>query len=93
MDKCHRKQPPLPEMAMVRVKTGGKSARVLSVMIVRGKPLWEQDKIGMCRLFVPVKHAGMSLRYMVATLSSDRDRIRLIDNLLFKTSNNHSRFL
>jgi len=69
----------------VRVKTGGKSARVLSVMVVRGKPLWEQDKIGMCRLFVPVKHAGMSLRYMVATLLAETESGLLITSFKSKS--------
>lgn len=35
--------------ARERVKTGGKSTRYMAVMACRGKPLREQDKIGMCR--------------------------------------------
>lgn len=33
----------------VRVKTCGKSIRYVPVMVCKGKPLREQDKIGMCR--------------------------------------------
>ena len=47
---------------MVRVKTGGKSTRLVAAMQLVGKPYREQDKVGMQWLFVPVKHAGMSHR-------------------------------
>jgi len=49
-------------LLMVRVKTGGKSTRLVVAMQSMGKPYREQDKVGMHWLFVPVKHAGMSHR-------------------------------
>jgi hypothetical protein len=35
------------KLLMVRVKTGGKSTRCRLVIVCRGKPYLEQDKIGM----------------------------------------------
>lgn len=67
MDSATEIKPPFI-FEKVRVKMCGKSARAYAAMYMWGKPYLEQDKIGMCRSFVPVKHAGMSLRYMVAIL-------------------------
>ena len=46
----------------VRVKTGGKSTRCMLVIVCRGKPYLEQDKIGMFGFSFRFKHAGMSHR-------------------------------
>lgn len=60
-----------------RVKTCGKSARILLVIVVWGKPYLEQDK--QCvRLFVPYKRAGCCSDKWLPHYTRYSDRIRLM---------------
>ena len=81
MESATENKPLFIYLELVRVKMCGKSARAYIVIYMWGKPYLEQDKIGMCDRLFRLKHAGMSLRYMVAFyyILYNKNRIRLIE--------------